>query len=370
MRISGVELSLWRAAVVFRLVAAALVAYLVVRWRDLYAVPGVAYGVAAGVVAMTAVVTVLGLTGRAHRAGFVVADLAVSITLTLLSRAAQHPDQFHGGMPTLTTVWAVGPVIEAGLVLGAAAGAAAGVLLFAATLIVRDGYDGRTLFNGLLVVLVGGLSGYIANLTTAAEQERAVLAAERARLAERERLTRSIHDGVLQVLGLVHRRGTAVGGEWAELGREAATQEAALRALINRTAIAATPTGTGNLAADLIGLRSAKVTVAVPDTPVLLPAARADEVVQVVRAALSNVAQHAGPSATAYVFVEGRPDAIVITIRDDGVGMPSGRLDEAAAEGRLGVAKSIRGRVEDLGGTLKITSALGEGTELEAVIPV
>ena len=64
------------------------------------------------------------------------------------------------------------------------------------------------------------------------EHELAEAVAAQAALAERERLARSIHDGVLQVLGLVHRTGRDAGGRWAELATEAATQEAALRALI------------------------------------------------------------------------------------------------------------------------------------------
>jgi signal transduction histidine kinase len=56
-------------------------------------------------------------------------------------------------------------------------------------------------------------------------------------------------------------------------------------------------------------------------------------------------------------------------VRDDGVGIAPGRLDEAAAEGRLGVAKSIRGRIADLGGRIALHSAPGEGTEIEIVVP-
>jgi signal transduction histidine kinase len=368
--VDGVLLSLWRAAVVFRLVAAVLVGYLVIRWRNLYAEPDIAYAVGAAALAVTAVVAVVGVTGRAHRAVFVAADFGVCVVLTLLSRAAQHPSQFHGGMPTLTTVWAAGPVIEAGLVFGAAVGAATGVLQLVVSLIVRDGYDGRTLLNGLLLVLVGGLAGYLAALTVRAEKERVLIASEGARLAERERLTRAIHDGVLQVLGLVHRRGLAAGGEWAELGREAAAQEAALRAVINRAALAPSPAGTCNLAADLVELRAARVVVSVPDEPVLLAAARSAEVLDVVRAALHNVEQHAGSQASAWVFLELLPGKVAVTIRDDGVGMAAGRLDAAAAEGRLGVATSIKGRVADLGGTVTITSGPGDGTEVELVVPV
>ena len=52
-----------------------------------------------------------------------------------------------------------------------------------------------------------------------------------------------------------------------------------------------------------------------------------------------------------------------------GPGMPAGRLEQAEAEGRLGVARSVRGRVEDLGGTVTVVSAPGQGTEVELRVP-
>jgi len=58
-----------------------------------------------------------------------------------------------------------------------------------------------------------------------------------------------------------------------------------------------------------------------------------------------------------------------VTVRDDGVGMPAGRLDAAEHEGRLGVVASIRGRIEDVGGTVSVVSAPGEGTEVELRVP-
>ena len=61
--------------------------------------------------------------------------------------------------------------------------------------------------------------------------------------------------------------------------------------------------------------------------------------------------------------------SVLVTIRDDGPGIPRGRLDEAAAAGRLGVAQSIKGRIRDLGGTVAYTSAPGQGTEVELRVP-
>jgi signal transduction histidine kinase len=65
------------------------------------------------------------------------------------------------------------------------------------------------------------------------------------------------------------------------------------------------------------------------------------------------------------MLVEDEPDAVTVTVRDDGPGIPDGRLVEAAGQGRLGVAQSIRGRLADLGGTATVTSAPGQGTEVE-----
>jgi hypothetical protein len=111
-------------------------------------------------------------------------------------------------------------------------GVLAGLVQFGAAVIVRGGYDGRTLTSGVLLVTVGAVTGSVATLTVRAEAELAEATAARAAVAERERLARSIHDGVLQVLALVHRRGNEAGGDWALVATEAAEQEAALRRLI------------------------------------------------------------------------------------------------------------------------------------------
>jgi len=62
-------------------------------------------------------------------------------------------------------------------------------------------------------------------------------------------------------------------------------------------------------------------------------------------------------------------ESIEVSIRDDGPGMPAGRLAEAAADGRLGVSHAICGRVRELGGSATITSTPGAGTEVQLRIP-
>ena len=54
-----------------------------------------------------------------------------------------------------------------------------------------------------------------------------------AALEERERLSRHVHDGVIQVLALVAKRGNEIGGATADLGKLASEQERALRRLVS-----------------------------------------------------------------------------------------------------------------------------------------
>jgi signal transduction histidine kinase len=127
--------------------------------------------------------------------------------------------------------------------------------------------------------------------------------------------------------------------------------------------------GAVDLRAALLSAQTDRVTVSVPAQAVLVDKAAADELASATRAALDNVRRHCGEQTRAWVLVEDEPGLITVTIRDEGPGIPDGRLAEAAAAGRLGVSHSIRGRLRDLGGTATISSAPGEGTEVELRLP-
>jgi signal transduction histidine kinase len=113
---------------------------------------------------------------------------------------------------------------------------------------------------------------------------------------------------------------------------------------------------------------SDRVSVSVPADPVLLDAAVADELYAAAANALDNAASHAGPDARAYVLLEDLGDSVTVSIRDDGVGIAEGRLEEAVADGRVGVAKSIVGRMNWLGGSAKLNTGPGCGTEWELTV--
>ena len=197
-----------------------------------------------------------------------------------------------------------------------------------------------------------------------------------ARARERESLARQLHDSVLQSLALVQRRGRELaardqlpGRDVAELVHVAAEEERALRALLQRQPEDA-PDGTlplrTVLQAAAFGVRGLDVGVSTVE-PVWLRAGDAEEVSAAIRQALDNVVEHANASA-ATVFGELDGDAVTITVRDDGVGFD---LDEErlSADGKLGITRSMRGRIEQLGGTMRIRSAPGRGTEVEFRIP-
>jgi signal transduction histidine kinase len=173
---------------------------------------------------------------------------------------------------------------------------------------------------------------------------------------------------VLQVLARVQRRGAELGGEAAELAILAGEQEVALRSLVSAAPAETTPDGEVDLRARLQILATPKVDVATPGTRVMLPAGLTAELAAVVRETLSNVARHAG-DAHAWVLLEDLGNEIVLSVRDDGPGIPTGRLADAVAEGRLGVAGSIRGRIIDLGGEVDLRTGPAEGTEWEFRVP-
>src|SRR5262249_3242014 len=298
----------------------------------------------------------------------VAADLAVCAALTVASRWIQTDQQLRpgGGVP-LTTVWAAAPVIAAAFVGGPWGGAAGAAVLSAAWAVTRGSLAGA-FGTFVLFFLVGVVGGYVVRLVVRAEAQLAEAVRLEAATRERDRLARAVHDGVLQVLALVRRRAGELGGAGVELAALAGEQEAALRTLLIRP-----PAPGGGTELDLRTVLApdppGPVTVSAPAGPGLLPERTARAAAAAGRAALDNVRVHAGPDQPASVLVEDLGDTVVVTVRDGGPGIPPGRLAQAAAEGRLGVASSIRARVAELGGSVSITSRPGRGTEVEITVP-
>ena len=373
-----VETTLFRALAVLRgVVLVYAVALNLARWQD-FDHPVGAGLVVVGIVAWSAFVTWAYDDPRRRRTPLFVADLVVACAALLATPLVQSQAMLERHASTIPSFWVMAAVLAWAVARGWVGGVLAAAVVSACDLSVRLEATGTTWGNIFLLLLAAGVVGYSTSRLREATEAQAAAERIAATMQERARLARVVHDGVLQVLALVQRRGLEVGGDVAELGRLAGEQEVALRALVqgNTAALTAGP-GPGARAAgadldvveQLTRLATRTVTVSGPGAPVPLPAHVAEELTAVVRACLDNVARHVGEDAPAWVLVEDLGGSVVVTVRDEGPGIPAGRLEAAAGEGRLGVRESVCGRIADLGGSAVLVTGPGQGTEWELTVP-
>ncbi len=209
---------------------------------------------------------------------------------------------------------------------------------------------------GLLSVPVG------LRLWRSLEEERAA----RIRESERSDIASHLHDSVLQTLALIQKRSDDPG----QVARLARRQERELRQWLfgagsRMSSGAATFAGAVEVMVgdveDVYGLRVDQVVVG-GDGPV---GDAGEAVLGAVREALVNVAKHAGVD-TADVFVENDGRTLSAFVRDRGRGFDP----DAVGGDRHGLAQSIRHRVESRGGTVRVRSTLGRGTEIGIEMPL
>ncbi|MFC9331116.1 MacS family sensor histidine kinase [Kitasatospora sp. NPDC057015] len=372
----SVELPLWRAISYFRVLALgyALLRYLNSFHDFLHPVAGWIY---LGALTLWTLATIRSFAGPQRCTWPVLGtDLTLTMTGVVMSGLVDAPARIQAGAPTLPTIWAAGTVLGFAAKGGWRPAAFAGTLIGVANIFGHGGFTGDNVHNIVLLMVAGCAIGYVIELARASEAALTRALQVESATRERERLSRDIHDGVLQVLALVQRRGSepeaaGPGGQLAELGRLAGEQERALRALMAGGPLPRQRGGAEqeDLRALVTPYAGERVTVSAPGTPVLLPGPVAAELAAAVGAAVDNVHRHAGPAARAWILVEDEPQAVTVSIRDDGPGFAAGRLGEAERSGRLGVSQSIRGRLLDLGGTAELYSVPGEGVEVELRVP-
>jgi signal transduction histidine kinase len=186
------------------------------------------------------------------------------------------------------------------------------------------------------------------------EAERAV----RIRTEERADFAARVHDSVLQTLTLIQK-------DPSDARRLARRQERELRAWLypdREPASDATLAGAIDAAAaeieELHGVRVEVVRTG--DAPL---DERTQALILAGREAMTNAAKHSGVDEVA-VFLDAEGDPISLYVRDRGTGFDPATV----AADRRGVAESIRGRMERVGGTARVVSAPGEGTEIELVV--
>jgi len=197
-------------------------------------------------------------------------------------------------------------------------------------------------------------------------------------LEERERIARDLHDSIIQDLFAVGLSIQAQANQIdpihaevrARLDRAVEKLDETITALRHfifdlRPPVWARPTLRQQLA-DLVGQLSGpyemQVDLDVSCPRELPPPQLADELLAVVKEALSNALRHSGAEAVD-VRVDGNEERVVVTVADDGAGFDPGRAPRG-----MGLA-NMAGRVEAAGGTFHLDTTPGKGTVVRASFP-
>ena len=223
---------------------------------------------------------------------------------------------------------------------------------------------------------LAGFTELVATAIANAESQEE-LTASRARIVAtadetRRRIERDLHDGAQQrLVSLALQLRAAQAGvppELAKLRTELDRMAAGLTSALDELrefarGIHPAILAEGGLAAALRALaRRSPLPVALDvRTPERLPDRLEVTAYYVISEALANAAKHAGASAV-YIGITDTGEVIRLTVRDDGVG----GADPARGSGLIG----LKDRVAAIGGTLSVRSSPGEGTTLQAELPV
>ena len=322
-------------------------------------------------------------------------DLGICFWLLVVSGLVVFDGEVVSGRAFFATGYPISSALTWGVRYGPPGGLVAGGLLGIGLILARplngvpldelDAGEIRSLIGAIINYLVaGGAVGIVSLLLVrsneALQEATDELVAEReraARLAERESLARQIHDSALQALALIHKKGRELARmdpipstEVGQLGELAGKEEAELRGLILRDP-QPEPPGFLSLRSEIesIAREADDIDASVGSVgPVWIDREMGLELAAAVRQALANVVKH-GHATKATLFAEQEAGRLIVSVRDDGVGFI---FDEDAlrAAGKVGILKSMKGRVEDIGGSMTVTSSPGKGTEIEFVVPL
>jgi signal transduction histidine kinase len=210
---------------------------------------------------------------------------------------------------------------------------------------------------GLIVIAAPWLTRLVA--------ERDAERQARIRADERGELAAQVHDSVLHTLTLIQRNAH----DPAQVRRLARSQERELRTWLHRPdagqaeTLCAELTAAAGVVEDAHGIPIEVVCVG--DCPLrggVSPALQValQAAVLAAREAMVNAARHSGAPQIS-VFAEAEPGRVTIFVRDRGAGF----LLAEVPSWRMGVRESIIGRMERVGGVARISTAPGQGTEVE-----
>ncbi|WP_148067772.1 sensor histidine kinase [Curtobacterium sp. PhB172] len=284
-------------------------------------------------------------------------------------------------------VWVQTERVRTAVLLSIAVGLASGIGLQLSS--GPDALVSTLLIEGISVIGACAMGVWISSVAGLSEERRQLVEELRATqqsladanrtagiASERERLAREIHDTVAQNLaGIVmlteRARGDLANHRSDALEERLTVLEESARAALeeSRTLVAAGAAGMtrDSLAGALHRLaerhtRETGAVVTVDAADCALDRDAQVVLLRVAQEALSNVRAHAG-SDSAQVHLVSEDGQTVLRITDDGAG-----FDPEQPTGGHGL-RGLRERLALAGGTCTITSALGRGTVVEAILP-
>ncbi|MEU0457809.1 sensor histidine kinase [Streptomyces sp. NPDC006129] len=294
-------------------------------------------------------------------------------------------------MVTLPHYWMFGRTPRASMVfLGLAT-----VATLAGNVLRQDGWTveffTEVLVSTLIVVAVGVLIGLWAHSVVAQSAERARLISEleqaQAELSqahqrqgaadERERMAREIHDtlaqGFASIIVLAEAARAGLDSEPARSAQQLRSIESTAREnLAEARELVGSPRRPGQAAAGPVARTLRRVLDRfAEDTGLTVDADLADlecdqqtriALLRCTQESLANVRKHARASTVGVVLAR-QPYGVELEITDDGAGFV---VEESAGFGLDGMRK----RLAELGGRLTVTSSVGDGTRVQALIPL
>ena len=172
-------------------------------------------------------------------------------------------------------------------------------------------------------------------------------------------IARTLHDGVLQTLALVERRTRDSDPELAAVARRS---DRKLRAwLFHGNEESGDLSSRLRAVADRVsGEYDVPITMSlVDDDSDAMDPSTVRALAGAAGEAMVNAVKHGSPK-TVVVFAEVNDDSVFVSVRDDGCG-----FDLTTATRGQGLDQSIMARMAEIGGRATITSAPGEGTEVQ-----
>jgi signal transduction histidine kinase len=230
---------LWRAAQVFRLLSCIYATGFQIAINPDLRHPALGWVLFAVLIGWSAACATAYLRGFGRKPVWVIAEIVIVVLLMCSNKVITTEHWASENQTWPTTLWASNPTISAAIQFGPVGGMLTGVVVMATNFAVKNYFALNLGHNATAIIelAIGMAIGMAAQTARRAHEDLQRAAQLSAAVQERERLSREVHDGAIQVLALVAKRGHEIGGPTAELADLASEQERALRRWVTSAGI-------------------------------------------------------------------------------------------------------------------------------------